>query len=46
MPITFLLLLLRAVVAPDLRERFDAWYSADHLPWVCRVFKCETAWRG
>ena len=19
---------------------------ADHLPWACRVFKCEKAWRG
>jgi hypothetical protein len=24
--------LVRAVVAPALREKFDAWYSVDHLP--------------
>ena len=30
MPTT--LFLVRAVVAPQLRDKFDAWYSADHLP--------------
>ena len=35
--------LVCAVVAPYLREKFDTWYSADHLPWAIRVFKCEKA---
>jgi hypothetical protein len=43
MPTTFLL--VRAVVAPNLREKFDAWYSADYLPWAIDVFKCDKAWR-
>lgn len=43
MPATFFL--VRAVVAPHLRDKFDHWYSTDHLPWACRVFKCEKAWR-
>ena len=43
MPAT--LFLVRAVVAPGLRDKFDAWYSADHLPWAIRVFKCDKAWR-
>jgi hypothetical protein len=30
MPTTFFL--VRAVVAPHLRGKFDHWYSADHLP--------------
>ena len=38
--------IVRAVVAPQLRDKFDHWYAADHLPWACRVFKCESAWRG
>lgn len=37
--------LVRAVVAPHLREKFDRWYSTDHLPWAMRVFQCEKAWR-
>lgn len=43
MPKSFFL--VRAVVAENLREKFDTWYSADHLPWACRIFKCEKAWR-
>jgi hypothetical protein len=43
MPTTFFL--VRAVVAPELREKFDRWYSASHLPWAIKVFKCEKAWR-
>jgi hypothetical protein len=43
MPTTFFL--VRAVVAPSLREKFDHWYSTSHLPWAIRVFKCEKAWR-
>ena len=38
--------IVRAVVAPELRERFDRWYATDHLPWACRVFQCDKAWRG
>jgi hypothetical protein len=43
MPATFFL--VRAAVAPELRDKFEHWYSTDHLPWACRVFKCEKAWR-
>jgi hypothetical protein len=37
--------LVRAVVEPALRDKFDHWYATDHLPWAARVFKCEKAWR-
>ncbi|HTQ81638.1 MAG TPA: hypothetical protein VMI47_00070 [Pseudolabrys sp.] len=37
--------LVRAVVDPALRDRFDRWYAEDHIPWAMRVFKCEKAWR-
>ncbi len=43
MPTTFFL--VRAVVAAPLREKFDHWYSTDHLPWAIKVFKCDKAWR-
>jgi hypothetical protein len=43
MPATFFM--VRAVVAPELREKFDRWYSADHMPWAIREFKCDKAWR-
>lgn len=43
MPAAFLI--VRAVVAPRLRDTFDHWYSHDHLPWAIRVFKCEKGWR-
>jgi hypothetical protein len=39
------LFLVRAVVAEPLRQKFDHWYSTDHLPWAMRVFKCEKAQR-
>ena len=39
------LFLVRAVVAAPLRDKFDHWYSSDHLPWAIKVFKCEKAWR-
>jgi hypothetical protein len=39
MPTTFFL--VRAVVAESLRSTFDHWYSADHLPWACRIFERE-----
>ena len=38
--------IVRGVVAPELREKFDRWYATDHLPWAARVFQCEQAWRG
>src|SRR5471030_1694721 len=34
-----------AVVVAPLREKFDHWYSTDHLPWAIKAFKCEKAWR-
>ena len=43
MPTTFFL--IRAVVASELRDKFDHWYSTDHLPWAIRVFQCDKAWR-
>ena len=43
MPATFFL--VRAAVAPELRDKFEHWYATDHLPWACRVFKCDKAWR-
>ena len=39
------LFVVRAVVVPALRDKFDHWYSTDHLPWAIRVFKCEKAQR-
>ncbi len=43
MPTT--LFLVRAVVSAPHRERFDAWYKNDHLPWAMQVFRCEKASR-
>ena len=37
MPPTFFL--VRAVVVAPLREKFDAWYATDHLPWAVKAFK-------
>ena len=37
--------MVRAVVAAPLRQKFDHWYSTDHLPWALRDFKAEKAWR-
>lgn len=37
------LFLVRAVVAEPLRDKFDHWTSTGHLPWACRIFKCEKA---
>lgn len=31
--------LVRAVVAEPLRDKFDHWYSTDHLPWAIRIFR-------
>jgi hypothetical protein len=38
--------IVRAVVAADQRDRFDHWYSTDHLPRALKDFKAEKAWRG
>lgn len=27
------------------RERFDRWYSTDHLPWAIKVFGAQRGWR-
>jgi hypothetical protein len=43
MPKSFFL--VRAVVTETLREKFDHWYSTDHLPWAVKIFKCDKAWR-
>jgi hypothetical protein len=43
MPATFFI--VRAVVAPPYRERFDHWYSTEHVPMALDVFKCRKAWR-
>jgi hypothetical protein len=37
--------LVRAVVDAPLREKFERWYTADHLPLALAVFKCQKAWR-
>ena len=37
--------MVRAVVEEPLRQKFDHWYSADHLPWAVKDFKAEKAWR-
>lgn len=39
------LFIVRAVVAENLRDKFDHWYSTDHLPWAFKIFQCEKAWR-
>ncbi len=43
MPKSFFL--VRAVVAERLRDKFDHWYSTDHLPRALADFKCEKCWR-
>ena len=43
MPKSFFLVL--AIVAEPLREKFDHWYSTDHLPLAIKIFKCEKSWR-
>lgn len=37
--------MVRAAVEEGLREKFDRWYSTDHLPWALKDFKAEKAWR-
>jgi len=34
-----------AVVEEPLRKKFDAWYSAHHLPMALSEFKAEKCWR-
>jgi hypothetical protein len=36
---------VRSVVAEPMREKFDAWYSAHHLPLAFDEFKAEKCWR-
>jgi hypothetical protein len=43
MPKSFFI--VRAVVDAPLREKFERWYTAEHLPLALGVFKCEKAWR-
>ena len=37
--------MVRAAIDEGLREKFDRWYSTDHLPWALKDFKAEKAWR-
>ena len=37
--------IVRAVVAEPLREKFDHWYSTDHMPSAHAAFKSEKCWR-
>jgi hypothetical protein len=36
---------VRSIVEPPLRQRFDQWYSSHHLPMALSEFKCEKCWR-
>ena len=39
-------LMVRSVVADAaLRDKFDHWYSTDHLAWALDVFRAQKAWR-
>jgi hypothetical protein len=37
--------LVRAVVSEPLRDKFDHWYSTDHLPRALADFKAQKCWR-
>jgi hypothetical protein len=37
--------MVRSVVTEPLRQKFDRWYSTDHLPRALADFKAEKAWR-
>jgi hypothetical protein len=40
------LFVVRSVVADEsMREKFDHWYSANHMPWAVRALGVEKAWR-
>jgi hypothetical protein len=43
MPKTFFM--VRSVVTEPLRQKFDHWYSTDHLPRALADFKAEKGWR-
>jgi hypothetical protein len=36
---------VRSIVEPPLRQRFDQWYSSHHLPMALAEFKAEKCWR-
>ncbi len=39
-------LMVRSVVSePGLREKFDHWYSTEHLAWAIDALKAEKGWR-
>jgi hypothetical protein len=37
--------MVRSVVTEPLRQKFDHWYSTDHLPRALADFKAEKGWR-
>jgi hypothetical protein len=37
--------MVRSVVAEPLRQKFDHWYSTDHLPRALKEFEAEKGWR-
>ena len=37
--------MVRAAVEEPLRQKFDHWYSTDHLPRALKDFKAEKGWR-
>ena len=37
--------LVRATVAEPLRDRFEHWYTTDHLPRALKDFRAEKGWR-
>jgi len=37
--------MVRSVVEQPLRQKFDQWYSAHHLPLALSEFKAEKCWR-
>ena len=39
------LFVVRAVVEERLRQKFNHWYSTDHLPGAMAAFAAEKAWR-
>lgn len=39
------LFIVRAVVEAPLREKFDRWYSTDHMPQAFAAFQAEKCWR-
>ncbi len=43
MPKTYFM--VRAVVEEPLRQKFDQWYSAHHLPMALAEFRAEKCWR-